>query len=410
MKILLICNEFSNDGAVASHRNIGFAKSLIEKNHEVTVLCCAELSSNTLELNAEIIKVSNTFIKLLQRNLSNSTSVKGDSKKTSPIEWFLRFRKKTGILFLGRLPDVSFFWKLTAWKKIKNHQPWDIVIGSFAPYACLDLALKIKQKNLAKTFIADFRDPWTQHHLFSGLPLINTYEKYKEKTVISKADLITTATKGVKKKLVKQPKVHLNIYNGFDTYSQKRKPTKKFNIVHTGSLYTHKQNLQTFFGALKKAQNIYPLITVSFLGNEKAYIDKLIKENGLDCNKVKHYGLVDSKKSEEYIIDSSCTLSFDLNDRNFNGIVPTKLSSYIAHKKPIFQILKTRDSEASRFLKNYPVCYTSHYNEESIYLTLIEIYEENVRDNKLLKSFDNEQFSRAKQTEPLLEYIEKLSK
>lgn len=411
MKILIISYQFNLGSSVASHRCLGFAKSFQQAGFDVTVLCCKQLSEDLSHIGIKTLMVDNSLLGFLQNKFSKPSKPE-PSVKLGFIHKVIRainnFRASRGILFLGRLPDIAFFWQKQAWKKIMKNGPWDVVLGSFAPYVTLELAMKTQKQGLAKTFIADFRDPWSGHHLFQGLPIFRYIERLKEKNIIKHADIVTTATDGVKDRLASSPKHHLTLYNGFNENVTLFKSTNtEFTIVHTGSLYLHKQNIECFFEAISKAVTILPKIKVLFAGNESEFVNNLAKYYKL-TKVIRHLGYLTNKECQNLIANCNIAISFDLNNEHFDGIVPTKLNNYILYKAPILHITKCKNSESALFMKKYPGFYQSSYDRNSIYSSISAIYDKNRDIRKLLEKFDTSEYSCLARNSPLVEFFKRI--
>ena len=155
---LVISYHFSADGSVASHRTIGFVKSLQQAGFEVSVLCCKELTVPSRDEKVELLSISNPLLKFINRffvTFKDSSKAKKRhseiAKKGSFIRLINNFRKDRGILFLGRMPDVSDIWYFIVKKHLKKREEkWDVVVSSYAPYSNLLIGSYLKKKNEPK--------------------------------------------------------------------------------------------------------------------------------------------------------------------------------------------------------------------------------------------------------------------
>ncbi|MBU2971739.1 glycosyltransferase [Pseudoalteromonas sp. C2R02] len=417
MRILIISYYFSPDTTVAADRAYGFAQSLASAGHQVTVLTSAPESNFSADFN--VVNIPNKFFVLIKKFFSffseEVQTNKGTTKSQTTsffsgiINRFNQFRKSKGILFLGRMPDLADFWYLSAFNWIKQQPKWDVVMASYAPYSNLLLALKTKKQNLANYFIADFRDPWIDHHLFSGLPLISMMELRLFKKICNNTDHITTATPTLSKLINKQSGQHcITILNGAVVLKSSAPslpfslPSDELLIIHTGSIYTHMQSIDPFFTALKDLKATHTF-KVCFAGNEKEHIQSLISKYQLE-NHVYHLGFLNKSNCRHLIEIADICLSFDLNNQSFPGIIPVKLIEYMAHNKNILFCYEHIDSDAASMLEKYNNKETTPYNTRDLTRALNRLYQTSSLTTK------NMQYFRDYQNIDLVDLISNLNK
>lgn len=408
---LVISYHFSADGSVASHRTIGFAKSLQQAGFEVTVLCCKELSDSSTIERINFISISNPLLRLVNKYLGNLRESPQGKKQNSENERGIinrinNFRKQRGILFLGRMPDISDIWFRAVKRYLeKREENWDVVISSYAPYSNLLIGSYLKKKKRTTVFIADYRDPWLNHHLFKGISLFHPLESSLEKKVNSSADLICAATP-LLCKLTNADNV-LAIKNGFyglatpNIAKQRQSPLV---LVHTGSIYKHKQDIEPFFVALTQVKKRLPNpIRVYFAGNEYEHIVNLAIKHGL-TEIVHHYGQLDKSHCETLLKEANAGVSFDLNDEKFLGIIPVKINEYIKYDLAILQMTKVTPSDATEHLKAFPKYTRCDYHSDNIATSILKLNElAQVSTSPALLNSYSQQNANA----PLLSYIKK---
>lgn len=380
IKVLIVSYHFSNDGSVASHRIEGFVSSLVNNDIDVTVLTCKELSSADNVSNAKIIQITNPLLRFLNYLFSGSkeSSASISSSKPSKLVNLLNnFRKKRGILFLGRMPDVSDIWYLAVKHYLKSvDNNWDVVVSSYAPYSNLLIGRHLKKRSSAR-LVVDYRDPWCQHHLFEGIGILRPIEKWLESKINASADLICTATPTLSASVDK--KNVLTLTNGFsgapNPNPAKDNDSDALVIVHTGSIYKHKQNIEPFFKALQNLVHRvnYP-VKVYFAGNEHDYVMSMVYAFDLE-HVVEHVGFETKDNCERLLKKAHVGISFDLNDDEFSGIIPVKLSSYIKYDLVIMQLCKIETCDARRYLEKLPKYIRCGYSSDEILLHLLRLNE-----------------------------------
>lgn len=371
--ILVISYEWGFPSSVASHRAKGFVDSLSRAGHEVTILTCKELTCDIGDSPRRIIKVPNPLLRLLKTRFSSANNA------THPfallLQLFNRFRKKTGILFLGRMPDISDFWQLKVKSELKTqNKQWDVVIGSYAPYSCLAIGSFCKRRGFAKVFIADYRDPWIDHHLFKGLAAVRSLEKLLETKIIANTDRIIKATPNLSQR---EPfKNAICIKNGFSGNLVERRikrPRNEIIAIHAGSIYPHMQSLGSFFLALKKYNAIAKKqIKIHFAGNEAEYIREQCDRYCLGSF-VEIHGPLHKLDCEALLLDADVGLSFDINNLEHSGTIPVKLSEYLRHRLRVMQVCYTFENDAVAHLDALKDRVYCSYDTNSIYRGLLEI-------------------------------------
>lgn len=142
------------------------------------------------------------------------------------------------------IPDARVFWVKPSVEYLLDfiaRNNIDKIITTGPPHSVHLIGLRLKKKNPALTWLADFRDPWSEWDLLDTLSLSSFARKRHtalEREVLTLADkVITIAPYHVKRfEALGGRKVEL-ITNGFDEedFQQIQKVrTSKFTIRHTG--------------------------------------------------------------------------------------------------------------------------------------------------------------------------------
>lgn len=297
MKILIVTHYFPPYNSIASLRPYSWAKYWSRKGNEVTVLTTRKETSET-DLNLDctgfnIIAVDflkeHDFLSKRYRFVSPTRSKGIDTAKK--YTWSIRIKEyiaRTGTVGADcRFPNLYQFWVNKAVKRIKEENTvYDVVVGSFAPFAALVIAIRLKKLGIARKAVLDFRDLWVDNHIFKGLPLVGIYEKALERKFCTKADWLTTVSEPLARNLRKKygDKVTV-ILNGFD----EKEPVKEadsgldnncVNIVYTGFIYEGHQDPSPLFKAVEmlKQENYEFLsrLRLLFVGWCADYVSKLL--------------------------------------------------------------------------------------------------------------------------------------
>lgn len=414
MRILIIAYHFPPSLSVAALRLESFAQSLSSAGHDVTVLTLADNTSSADEKRSvngneyRVVRIQNPLLNMAERYFSAYKETQ--TKSTSPVQRpslinkivtrFNEWRKNKGIIFLGRMPDISDVWYFTAKSWLKKQQEWDWVISSYAPYSTLLLGRYMKKAGKCKRLLLDFRDPWSTHHLFSGLPFIRLLEKNLEKKCLEHANAVTAATPRLMKLLTdtySTIKISGVVLNGY--FPQKKDiPINVFfsgiTITHLGSIYLHKHSTEPFFEALADFKNQKKSdLRLMFAGNEKQFLDSLAEKYKIS-DVWQHLGYVDFETTQKIVSSAQIGIVFDSNTNDFNGVLPVKVFDYMAQGLPILLIGDVEKSDLTTILEDYGNFWAAKPNKASILKALNRIqhlnYPKISPPNRYTRRFQNE--------------------
>lgn len=366
MRILILTAFFPPQNSIASLRPYSWAKYWTLSGHEITVLTPAKPISKT-DLNFEnpgyqVIEVALPyFLELLKHSYqekpsqieqkNNPFSVK-NFLKGKTVSLFNYLRHSRGIFNSCRMPDFLDFWKRKAWKELTKKDPWDLVVSTSGPYTVHFLAARLKNKGLAKAWVADFRDTWSNSFIYPGIFPFNFLESYLEKKLMKNADFITTVSSpfaSVLEKLHGVSKVHV-IENGFDPEDLENLDKEpifpkdgKLRIVHTGTIYLGKRDPSPLFSAIERiasSPSLRPLLNkleVLFPGPYQGNLSSLIEQYKVG-DWVKMPGFLSRPEALRMQRDADYLLFLPWNDPNIDGVLTGKIFEYLFSKTPILSI------------------------------------------------------------------------
>jgi hypothetical protein len=434
-KILIITHYFPPINSIASHRPYSWAKYWSRMGHDITVLTTKkEPRDNDLNLDTsflKVIEVENIIINKLKHyiigdktNISDveNVSVNSPSIKESNSYIFSKiknFCNKKGILtWDARFPNLFDFWISPAFKEIEKNK-YDIIISTFAPYATHLTAYRYKKKYPDTFWVADYRDLWTQSHIFKGLFPFTIIEEYLEDKVNHKADLITTVSKPLadqRKNKYKIDNVEV-IENGFDPDDFKNLPPEpywkddKVRLVYTGSIYAGKQDPSPLFEAINQINNsifkdLLNKLEVIFVGGAKGDFDFLVKKYNVS-NWVKHEGFKPREYSLRIQRDAHALIFLEFESKNVDGILTGKLFEYLYSGTKILGIGVTDNSAPAKIIKESGCGVNFGKDVEKIKNYLIELLKTGKKDTVNTDNEILEKFSRKNLAEKLMGIIEK---
>lgn len=357
MRILIICTFFPPLNSIASLRPYSWAKYWALAGHDVTVLTPAK------EENPEIgLQVKNTGYSVLEVPLPaflssfkrRAAGPQGNEKPKRGLLGrlldYLRFKK--GIFNAARMPDLTDFWVLRAFKRACQEQPWDLVVSSAGPYTVHVVAYLLKKKRRCATWVADYRDTWSNNYIYSGIFPFNLIEDKLERHLLQQADCITTVSAPFAedfKKKYRSKRVEV-IENGFDPDDLRSVSVQpcfageaKFRIVHTGSIYLGKRDPSPLFQAIQNmsrshaGQALLSKLEVIFVGPRQSNLEELIQRYSVG-EWVKMHGFVSREKALCMQRDAHALLFLAWNDSTVDGVLTGKIFEYLYSNTPILAI------------------------------------------------------------------------
>jgi len=300
----------------------------------------------------EIVEVESAILTLLYRAFGNNQSRQfAPATRGSLLDRFRRARIR--ILTLGRLPDL-FDLLVKPTKTILKSRSFDLVISSFAPRYVHEVASYLKASKQATYWVADFRDLWTQHHQFSGIPLFRHYEKYLEKRYLQQADLITTVSHQLADQLseVTRATKVVVVPNGFSprkdiaNHQSPIDSSKTAYLVYTGTLYPGWQNVHLFLEGVaiwKKNKTTGRRLKIEFIGNDLSNLTAVVQEFNIQ-EYVSFPGLLSHESALAAQSQSDAQLFFEPNTGT--GIVTGKFYEYLTSMSFIWRVGGAQTTEA----------------------------------------------------------------
>lgn len=277
----------------------------------------------------------------------NNTSFSSVSKKNKLIIYFL------SVLVPDQYVFTTIKYVINYRKEFKNGSK--IIILSSSPYSTVHLASYIIKSIYKKrvVWVADYRDLWSLNHNYPFSKFRLLIDKKIEKTVVKKADLVTTTTLAwsIKQSKFLNRKVNV-IYNGFSfpdinqvpNYSLERENDKKY-ILYVGSLYTTFQDYELLFDNLDNKHKNYE---IHFLGKPNNKLKEIVELKKLH-NIIKNIGFFN--RNDAMLIQKQYDFLLFFDSKQDEGILPLKFYEYINTNKPIICIGGKQNSESKRILK-----------------------------------------------------------
>lgn len=367
MKILIISYYFPPINSIASLRPYSWAKYWSQMGHEVTVLTANEVKkSNDLIMDCSmfnIIRITNPLKSLMtQSTAEGSIQIKIQSpSKPTFLRKFKTFLQSRGIMSTARMPDFNDAVIAKSVDAIGSAQ-FDFIISTAGPYTEHLIARKIMKKQKQAFWIADYRDLWTQNHIFKGLFPFTWIEEYLEKKINHSADYIITVSQPLADQI--SLKYNINnvavIENGFDsddTNTISPEPywsDNKVRLVYTGVIYRGKQDPSPLLEAIQiidqsEDSHLLQKLEVIFVGGSKGDLHELISKYGVDTW-VKDYGFVSRNNALRMQRDAHGLIFLEFETPGIDGILTGKLFEYLDSGTEILGIGVTDKSTPGKLI------------------------------------------------------------
>jgi len=315
------------------------------------------------------------------------------------------------------IPDARKSWikpSVTYLSSYLKKNNIDVIVTTGPPHSMHMIGYYLKKK-LNISWLADFRDPWTNIDYYDQLKLTkraNQIHHRLEKEVLSKADAVTVVSPGMIDDF--KDKVDRNYYfipNGYDkediNAGVKTKKSEKFTLSHIGSL-TKTRNPENLWHVLKQMisedEQFASDLEIRNIGKIDFNVIESLKNAGLEkylttINYLPHGQVIDEQK------ESSLLLLLINDTPNAKLILTGKLFEYLASKTPIICIGPT-DGDAANILQNSKCGQVCDFKDIEYLKTHIqESYKKFKKRELISECTDVEQFERQKLTQKMADVL-----
>ncbi|CAN5257584.1 glycosyltransferase family 4 protein [soil metagenome] len=334
------------------------------------------------------------------------------------------FKDKLSIWIRGNIliPDSRVFWInpsvkfLTQYVKEREIQ---YIITTGPPHSMHLIGRGLKKKTGA-TWIADFRDPWSNWDLLDKLNttgLSRFFHKNLEKKVLKNADKIITVSKNLAKDLEKIGGKKVNVItNGVDSEDfvknlQQKLNSDKFRISYFG-LLNEMRDPENLWEALKflinKRKDFSDHLEINLAGIVSESILSKLQNDPLLGNKIKYHAYLTHEQVFKECEKSAVLLLLLNKTDNAKWIIPGKLFEYLAMGNPII-MLGPEESDAASLLKNYNAGDIADFNNKNKIIEILENkFDEYLKGELVILNHDLEPFSRKNLTGELADLLDNL--
>ena len=355
-------------------------------------------------LRRPIVEPYNLYKKFLGINKKEKVKVgfASESKKS-------RWKEKLSVWIRGNcfIPDARCWWVNPSVKYLKDYlktHPVDAIISTGPPHSMHLIAMKLK-KETGLTWIADFRDPWTEIDFYDELHLTRWADSRQHKLehqVLTQADRIVTIGWDCARSLGRLGNRNVRVIpNGYDWEIDANQPTipqtKEFTLTHLG-VVTPSRNTEQLWAALKelKEENAEfgKNLKIRLVGQVDQSVAQSLTAAGLmDNTEIIPY--IPHDKVPQMQQSSQVLLLLINNTPNAKGIITGKLFEYLASGRPILCI-GPEDGDAAKIINETHAGIAVNFENKKKMKEAITQYYQRYQENTLLNNsnLNNEKYSR----------------
>ena len=317
------------------------------------------------------------------------------------------------------IPDARKFWINPGANFLNNYLKTnrvDCIISTGPPHSTHLIAQKVAKRHKL-SWIADFRDPWTNIDFYDQLRLTSWADKKHrrlEHSVLKNATKIVTVSQHWAEDFKKLSNRDVTVIrNGFDHADFTTKPKQldtQFTICHIGSMNSDR-NPQAFWNALKslsKNTEFSKHLSIKLIGQVDHSIFKSLEQNGLTPF-LNHIPFLHHKEALVELQKSQILL-LPINDTpNSLGVVPGKIYEYLGANRPVVGIGPT-NGDSAQILKDSGAGTMFNYNATDEIINQLETYFNRFTSNKLTADTGSiMQYSRKAMAEKYANLLENLT-
>lgn len=239
----------------ATIRNFKFSQafaSLFDQVHVISTTTTEKFAQDPKSIAENVIihKAKTIDYRLLMgKQKSKDAHIAIEKKKGKLFHTYLNIRKSYPFNLL--MAEGAFAYIYNGYrigKQLIKKGGFTTIYSSFGPYADHYIAYLLKRKFPNLKWIADFRDLQIEP-IYKNV-VFKEYQIKKEASILSKADLVTTISKGFADQLIPYGRPTLAVPRGVDV-RPKIKQYGKFTLAYTGSMYFDYRNPSAVFDVLQ---------------------------------------------------------------------------------------------------------------------------------------------------------------
>ena len=264
-----------------------------------------------------------------------------------------------GSRHLGVVLDVRDRWVRDAQQVLPSLlEKVDVVVSTHGPRGAHMIAARMKAAKPALHWIADYRDLWSENHLFALGGAARRRERKLECRTMQDADAFITVSDELADALRRMHGRHVEVVpNGFDPdVLDTIRPLvdEKPVLVYTGRLYRDRRDPRPMFQALADLFRDGKLrqddLRIDFYGPRDPWLEAMIQQFGVG-EWVRIRGHVSWQDALSAQAGAAMLILLEGAGVEAAGMLTGKLFEYLALKRPILSIGSADDSAIARVLR-----------------------------------------------------------
>ena len=265
--------------------------------------------------------------------------------------------------------------------KVKNGE---VIFSSYSPYSDHFIAFLLKSIKPKVIWICDFRDLHINPEGEDKMIKFLKFNRWVNKKIIAKADMVTTVSKGLSRHLEKLNSNVFVLRNGIHPELDKKMASSKrlkkaselFQLSYTGGLYKGRRDPSIIFKALKRLldnglidKDKIELVYAGKDGGMWELLAEKCKVSELCTNK----GMVSLDESLQIQKESNVNILLSWATKSQQGILTGKFYEYLLADRPIILLINgEKDIEFEEIFNKLQAGIISYNNEK--YLAKVEKY------------------------------------
>ncbi|MEN2281585.1 glycosyltransferase family 4 protein [Algoriphagus sp. SE2] len=285
------------------------------------------------------------------------------------------------------IPDPRVFWVKPSVKflmdLVKSGQ-FQAIITTGPPHSMHLIGRDLKRKT-GISWLADFRDPWSQWEFLDKLPMQAIVRKRHsdlEKTVLKEADVITTISPTFQKDLKKivPRKIEL-LTNGFDPsdipegFKPVKKKPRQLNLVYSGIIDSIRNPMPLLKAMKEEFKPRKENVSFTFVGRVSDSVQEQIAADSWLKQHVHLVGYVSHEEVFGFYEKADALVLILTNTKNAQGNIPGKLFEYLATGIPVIALGDPNGDSSDILEKCGAEKVISHHNHVEIQVRLRKLFE-----------------------------------
>jgi len=418
-KVLIITYYWPPSGGAGVQRWLKFSKYLPQYNWEPVILTVDPEYAAYPAIDDSLEKEIPESLKIYRTKATDWYKLYGNDKTKVPSAGFAKnkddtFRGKLSRFIRGNffIPDPRRGWNRFAYRKacsLIKDEGITHIISTSPPHSTQLIGLKLKKKFPGITWIADFRDPWTDiyyYKMFCQTLPVRMLNKHYERKVIENADLVISVGESLSRLLkskIRFPADKFKVLtNGYDepdfTKLVSDRKDNNFIITYVGTIsdsYPIEGFLRIISDLIKiNGRDILFRIVGQISERQETLILKYLEEKNRSF-----IPYTDHSSSLRYMLESDFLLLVIPDHPKNELIITGKLFEYIRSGNPVL-CLGPSNGDAAKILNKSGQGQIFGYND----IYGISYFIKNVPENTDMKSGIKE-WDRSKIARELCNYL-----